>query len=138
MSDPMNNELTRAQPTQRNPWTTWLIPLACFAAAPPLGGLLGTTAFRFAPNAAILAGLGITAAFTKGMIDELNTAAGSQLKFWHLFIPIYGLYWAAVLVPQQMRLAKQKANRGQPRGAVVYLFLFLYALAADLNDLARQ
>jgi hypothetical protein len=137
MSDPLNPALPAARPSVRNPWTTWLVPMACFAAAPPLGGLLGTTAFRFAPNAAILAGVAITAAFTKGMIDELNSAAGSQLKFWNLFIPIYGIYWAAVLVPRQMAVAKQKANRGQPRGAVVYLFLFLYALAADLNDLAR-
>lgn len=134
MSDAIS--ATPARPTQRNALVTWLVPTLCFAAAPPLGNFLGTTAFRFAPNAAILCGALLTFVAARGMVAELNAAAGSSLKAWHLFIPVYGLYWAVVLVPKEMAVAKQKANRPKPRSAVLYLFLFLYAFAADLNDLA--
>ncbi len=123
-------------PTRRNPLTTWLIPTVFFILAPPLGNALGTTAFRFAPTAAILVGVALTFFSAAAMVREVNAAAGSELKPWHLFIPIYGIYWAAVLVPQQVAIAKQKAGKPPPRGLVVYLFLFLYALAADINDLA--
>jgi len=127
---------TPARPTRRNALTTWLIPMVCFVLAPPLGGLLGETPFRFAPTAAILAGVAITYLSLVTMIRELNAAAGSSLVPWHLFIPLYGIYWAVVLVPKEMAVAKQKAGKGPPRGLVVYLLLFLYAFAADLNDLA--
>lgn len=124
------------KPTKRNALVTWLIPTVCVALAPPLGALLGTTAFRLAPNAAILCGVLIALAVTHGMIAELNAAAGSELKSWHLLIPFYNVYWAAVLVRNETARAKQKANKGQPRSVVVYFLFFLYALAADLNDLA--
>lgn len=132
----MTNATPAVVPTRRNALTTWLFPTVFFLLAPPLGALLGTTAFRFAPNAAILVGLLLTLVAARAMIAELNVAAGSNLTFWHFVIPIYGLYWAAVLVPQAMAVAKQRANKPAPRSAVVYLFLFLYALASDLNDLA--
>jgi hypothetical protein len=127
---------TTATSTRRNALTTWLIPTVFFILAPPLGGLLGTTMFRFAPNAAILAGVLLTFASAGAMVREINAAAGSDLKAWHLLIPVYGLYWMAVLVPAQVAVAKQRAGKPPPRGLVVYLFLFLYALAADINDLA--
>ncbi|MBX3131590.1 MAG: hypothetical protein KF718_33040 [Polyangiaceae bacterium] len=98
---------------------------------------LGTTAFRMAPTAAILAGIFIAFAFARVMISELNSVAGSKLVVWHWFIPVYGLYWAAVAVQREMATAKQRAGKGAARGAVLYLFLFLYALAADLNDLVE-
>ena len=127
-----------AGPTRRNALVTWLIPMVCFALAPPLGNFLGTTPFRFAPTAAILTGVLITITFAQAMVAELNVVAGSSLKTWHLLIPIYGIYWAAVLVRKEMTVAKQKASKGSPRSLAVYLFLPLYALAADLNDLAPQ
>jgi hypothetical protein len=41
-------------------------------------------------------------------------------------------------VPQQMTKAKQMARSQRPtRGFIVYFLIFLYALAADLNDLAN-
>ncbi len=123
-------------PTRRNALVTWLVPTVFFLLAPPLGNFLGTTAFRLAPNAVILVGFFFMFTATRDMIAELNAAAGSSLTFWHLFIPVYGLYWAAVLVPKEVGVAKQKVNKGAQRGLVLYLFLFLYALASDLNDLA--
>jgi hypothetical protein len=43
-----------------------------------------------------------------------------------------------ILIPGQVQKAKQMAGVQQPaRGIVFYIFLFLYAFASDLNDLAR-
>lgn len=137
MDATMTTSLAGTGPTKRNALTTWLVPTVCFAVAPPLGNFLGTTAFRMAPTAAILAGIFIAFAFARVMLSELNSTAGSKLAAWHWFIPVYGLYWAAVSVQREMATAKQRAGKGAARGAVLYLFLFLYALAADLNDLAE-
>jgi hypothetical protein len=120
----------------RNPWATFLVPVVCFALAPPLGYFFGTTAFRFAPSAAIIAGTLIFAMHTWQMLHELKSISGDAPTWWHILIPIYGLYVAAVLVPKQLAKAKKLRNKPPPRSAVVYLFFFLYAFAADLNDLA--
>jgi hypothetical protein len=125
------------KPTARNAFLTWLIPALCFAAAPPLGGLLGTTAFRFAPNAAILVGIGIFAFSVKTMVAELTAVTGGAVVWWHLLIPIYGIYLAVTAIPSEMAKAKQKMGKQPPRSVIVYLFFFLYAFAADINDLAR-
>ena len=46
------------------------------------------------------------------------------------------LMW--ILTPAQMQKAKQMARCQNPtRGFIVYFFLFPYALAADLNDIAQ-
>jgi hypothetical protein len=125
------------KPTTRNAFLTWLIPVLCFAAAPPLGAFLGTTAFRFAPNAAILVGVALFALNVKAMVAELTAVTGGDIVWWHLLIPIYGIYLAVTAIPSEMAKAKQKMGKPPPRGVIVYLFLFLYAFAADLNDLAR-
>lgn len=125
-----------AKPTVRNPLSTFMVPIICFALAPPLGNFLGTTMFRFAPTAAIIAGLLIFMFHASQMVRELNAASGGAFVWWHLLIPIYGLYLAATAVPAQMAKAKQEQGKPPPRGALAYLFLFLYVFAADLNDLA--
>lgn len=124
-------------PTKRNALTTFLLPTVCFFAAPPLGAALGTTPFRFAPTAAILVGFGLFAAACLAMVKELNAATGGTFVWWHLMIPFYGLYLAVTAIPKQMAQAKQQASAPAPRGAVMYLLLFLYAFASDLNDLAK-
>ena len=124
-------------PTKRNALMTWLVPMLCFFIAPPLGAALGTTMFRFAPTAAILAGLGIFAATTLPMVRELNTASGGTFVWWHLLIPAYGLFLACTAVPKLMATAKQKAGAPAPRSALLYLILFQYPFASDLNALAK-
>ena len=73
------------------------------------------------------------------MFAELNSVTNSNtIKWWLLLIPFYNYYVMWVLVPQEMTKAKQMSGVQQPtRGFVVYFFLWLYALAADLNDIAR-
>ena len=51
---------------------------------------------------------------------------------------MYNYYVMWILVPGEMAKAKQMAGVQQPaRGIVVYLFFWLYAFAADLNDIAK-
>ncbi len=125
-----------ARPTRRNALLTWLIPVLIFMLTFPAGNYLGTTSLSFLVSLPNSISVIITLLYTFGMVRELNAAAGTTVKFWHIAIPFYNLYWLAVVVPGAMAIAKQKAGKPAPRGAVVYLFLFLYAFAADLNDLA--
>jgi len=124
------------KPKRRNPLVTWLIPTLLFLLMFPAGNFLGQTSFSFLISIPQSLATLFVLFTTFAMVYELNPLAETPLKAWHVIIPFYNLYWMAVLVPRQMAVAKQKAGKGPPRGAVVYLFLFLYAFAADLNDLA--
>jgi predicted transporter len=97
----------------------------------PLGGLLAFVGFIVA------AVLGIMSLIR--MTGELNSVTRSDaVQWWMFLIPIYHYYVAWVLVPQEVAKAKQMTQVQAPtRGIVVYIFLFLYALASDLNDIAR-
>ena len=62
----------------------------------------------------------------------------SSFAWWPLFIPFYNLYFILIMLPAEVTKAKQMAGVQAPaRGIVVYFFLWLYALASDLNDIAR-
>jgi hypothetical protein len=73
------------------------------------------------------------------MIGELNRITGSgAVQWWMLLVPFWGYYVAWVVLPAEVAKAKQMVNAQQPaRGIVVYIFLWLYAFAADLNDIAN-
>ena len=123
-------------PTRKNAWLVWLVPLGCFALAPPLGAAFGTTAFRAAPTAALNVGICLAVASVYGMLKELAGFTGRPGPvFWHWVIPFYGLYWAATVVRAEVVWAKAKAGQPAPRAAWIYAVALPYALAADLNDL---
>jgi hypothetical protein len=73
------------------------------------------------------------------MLGELDSVVRSgAAPWWSMLIPIYSIYIALVVVPTEVTRAKQMLRVPEPtRNVVLYLFLFLYALAADLNDIAR-
>jgi hypothetical protein len=73
------------------------------------------------------------------MMNELKSVTHNQnLVWWPLIVPFYGIYWAVVVVPQEVAKAKQMLGVQQPpRTLPYYLFLFPYALALDLNDMVR-
>jgi hypothetical protein len=73
------------------------------------------------------------------MMGELNGVTKSNaVAWWQLLVPMYNYYVMWILVPGEMAKAKQMAGVQQPaRGIVVYLFFWLYAFAADLNDIAK-
>jgi hypothetical protein len=124
------------RPTRRNPWATWLFPLAVMALAPPLGAVFGTTAFRLAPVAALNLGVLLTLLSIVVMLRELaSVSQGEPVVWWHALIPIYNVYWAAVIVRGRVAATKARHGKSSPRGAVAYALALPYALAADLNDL---
>lgn len=96
-----------------------------------LGALLGLAAMVFAMVAAFIS--------VFRMIGELNSVTRSDaVPWWSLLIPIYSYYVAWVLVPAEVTKAKQMTRAQAPtRGVVFYVFLWMYALASDLNDIAR-
>jgi hypothetical protein len=73
------------------------------------------------------------------MLGEINGVTKSgTLAWWQIFIPIYSYYVMWIVVPGEMQKAKQMVGVQQPaRGIVVYVFLWLYAAASDLNDIAK-
>jgi hypothetical protein len=139
------------KPRVRNPVMTFLMPLLLFvggsvvmvagtvvasvAEAPVIAmisGLLALVVFVFAGVVSLIS--------VFRMLGELNSVTRSNaVPWWSLLIPFYNYYVAWVLVPNEVTKAKQMTHVQAPtRGIVVYIFLWMYALAADLNDIARQ
>jgi hypothetical protein len=73
------------------------------------------------------------------MVGELNSVTRTNnVQWWMFLIPIYSIYVAWILVPQEVARAKQMTGVQAPtRNIVLYIFLWLYAMAADLNDIAK-
>ncbi len=72
-----------------------------------------------------------------GMLNELKAyTRDEQLQTWHLFVPILNLLMILKL-PEIVTRAKQAAGSRNPQSAslVLYLFLFPFALAKDLNEI---
>lgn len=72
-----------------------------------------------------------------GMLNELKAyTRDEQLQSWHLFIPVLNLLMILKL-PEIVTRAKQMAGSRNPQSAslVMYLFLFPWALAKDLNQI---
>ena len=74
------------------------------------------------------------------MVGEVKSVTGNQgFAWWFCLIPIYNIYWMVLLVPQEVANAKRAMSVQEPvRSPVIYFFFFLYALAADINDLAAR
>jgi hypothetical protein len=139
------------RPRMRNALMTMLMPLLIVVAS--IAVSIVATIIAVAAETPIIGSLGGLLAlvgFIAGgvigllsvirMLGEVNSVTRSNaVPWWMLLIPIYGYYVAWVLVPAEVTKAKQMAGVQAPtRNIVVYIFLFLYALASDLNDIARQ
>jgi hypothetical protein len=74
------------------------------------------------------------------MVSEVKSVTNNaQFAWWWSLIPIYNIYWMVLLVPQEVANAKRIVGVQEPvRSPVIYFFLFPYALAADINDLAAR
>lgn len=71
------------------------------------------------------------------MLNELQQYTRDEnFKPFYMFIPVLGIYFMLVKVPEQVARAKQMAGSRsqQPANIVLYLFLAQYALAKDLNE----
>jgi hypothetical protein len=128
-------------PTRRNALLTWLLPGAVM-----FGGIVLSAILAF-----VLPALGSLAAlFILGggvwylliaiqMINELKAVTHSdELAWWPLIVPVYSLYFMWIVVPQEVAKAKQMLGARQPpQSIVIYILLWPFALASDLNDMVR-
>jgi len=137
------------KPRVRNALMTFLMPLILLFGGQIFSAIMVTLAVTLEVGAlAYLSYLGSLLAFA-GMIigfisavkmmGELNGVTKSgAVAWWQLLIPLFNYYVMWILVPAEMTKAKQMAGVQQPaRGFVVYFFLWLYAFASDLNDIAK-
>jgi hypothetical protein len=132
-----------AGPRRRNALLTFLLPLVVMIGGMIVFGLLAALlnvpAIGALAMLAYLAGLGWFLFNTIQMANELKVVTRSPgFAWWPIFVPIYGLYWAWILVPQEVAKAKQMLGVQAPvRSIVLYIFLWHFALASDINDMAR-
>ena len=131
------------KPTVRNPIMTMLIPGGIIVAGNIIATILvmvsGIGELGFVGNLFFLVGAVLGLMSVIKMTNELKAVTGNaSFAWWPAVVPGYNIYWSVMLVPGEMAKAKQmRGIQNPPRGLVVYLFLFLYAFAADLNDIAN-
>ncbi|AKT39894.1 uncharacterized protein CMC5_040450 [Chondromyces crocatus] len=71
------------------------------------------------------------------MLNELQQyTRDEEFKPWYMFVPLLNYYFLWVKVPEQVTRAKQMAGSRNPQaaGIVLYIFLPMYVLAKDLNE----
>ena len=139
-----------SQPTKRNALMTFLMPVICIFAGAILATIMGILAGVTGVGALGLVGslfylVGLVGSLYFGliptikMINELKSVTkNASFAWWPIIVPFYNYYWLWILVPNEVKRAKQMMGvQAPPRGIVVYIFLWLYALASDINDMAR-
>ena len=129
-------------PTRRNALLTMLLPAVVIFGGVILSVVL---ALVVSPTLGSLASLFVLAGsvwyllLAVQMVNELKSVTHSEeLAWWPLIVPIYQLYFMWVVVPQEVGRGKQMLGVKQPpQNIVLYIFLWHFALASDLNDLVR-
>jgi hypothetical protein len=137
-------------PTRRNALMTLLVPMAGF-----VGGVLISIVFTVlavATGAAALALVGslLCLVLVLGgavigllnlikMVGEVKSVTRNDaFAWWPILVPIYNIIWSLTILPPEVTRAKQMLGVQAPtRAAVLYFFLLPWALASDLNDMAR-
>jgi hypothetical protein len=130
------------RPTRRNALMTFLLPLAVM-----FGGVIVCTilaaliswAFSLLSILFVLAGTAWYVLLAIQMVNEVKAVTRNEaFAWWPILIPIYHYYWMWILVPQEVTKAKQMLGVQQPtRSIVLYIFLFNFAFASDVNDMVR-
>jgi hypothetical protein len=134
---------TTGKPTVRNPVMTLLLPAGAMIVGNILATVLvmvtGIGELAYIGNLFGLVGFVLALLAVMKMTNELKAVTGNpSFPWWPFVVPVYGIYWMWILVPSEMAKAKQmRGIQKPPRGIVVYVFFFLYAFAADLNDIAN-
>jgi hypothetical protein len=139
-----------SKPRVRNALMTLLTPFICMFGGGILATIMGIVASSTEIGALALVGslfyfiglLGFLYFFWivgMKMMGEVNGVTKSgTLAWWQLLIPFYNYYVMWILIPAEVAKAKQMVGVQQPaRGIVVYFFLWQYAFASDLNDIAK-
>jgi hypothetical protein len=129
------------RPKRRNPWIVFLTPILCVVLGQIIGAVL---AAAIDPMLALVGSLIAFVGSILGLVwlimmllDLKKVSQDDGFMWWLLFIPCANYYLLWLLTPQTVTKAKQMAGLQVPaRHIVLYIFFPLYALAADLNDLA--
>jgi hypothetical protein len=129
-------------PTRRNALMTMLMPFAvivggsivCTVLSILVSGLFSLLQMLF-----VFGGLGWFIVLTIPMVNELKSVTQNpNLAWWPILVPFYSMYWAWFIIPAEVAKAKQVLGVQQPpRAIVLYIFLWPFALASDLNDMVR-
>lgn len=129
------------QPTRRNALMTFLVPALVMFGGIILSVILGII---YAPLSMlailfVLAGSVLYLLSAIKMVSELKSVTkNAAFPWWPIFIPFYSIYWAWFMVPAEVTKAKQMLGvQAQPRTVVLYIFLWHFALASDINDMVR-
>jgi hypothetical protein len=132
-----------SSPTRRNALMTFLLPFGIIFGSVIVGNIIA-----FAVSIAVgmllmlvglIAGSVIGLLNTIKMINELKSVTrNAALAWWPILIPIYNIIFMWFTVPAEVTKAKQMmGTQAPPRSLVVYIFLWPFALASDLNDMVR-
>jgi zinc-ribbon domain len=129
-------------PSRRNALLTLLLPAAVIFGGVILSVILAfTISPALAPFAALfMLGGGIWYLLLGvQMVNELKAVTRSEeLAWWPLIVPVYNIYFMWFVVPQEVGKAKQLIGvRQPPQPILLYIFLWHFAFASDLNDMVR-
>jgi hypothetical protein len=129
-------------PTRRNALMTLLLPFAVI-----FGGSIVCTVLSILVSAVfglvqllfVFGGMAWFVLLIIPMVNELKSVTQNQdLAWWPILVPFYSMYWAWFIIPQEVAKAKQMlAVQQPPRPVVLYIFLWPFALASDINDMVR-
>jgi hypothetical protein len=134
------------RPKTRNPVMTFLVPIGIII----LGNIIRTVLAIILPvNLMAISNIGglvslvgsiVTILAWKAMADELKSVTKNPaFSWWPIIIPIYNIIYLFTMVPPEVTRAKQMVGAPQPtRPPILYFFLPLYAMAADINDIAAR
>jgi hypothetical protein len=129
-------------PRHRNALLTLFLPLAVI-----FGGVFLVILLTFLAGAAlgslgwllVLGGAVWSLLLAIQMVSELKSLTRSEkLAWWGIIAPVYNFYFMWIIVPQEVAKAKQMLGVQQPpQSIILYIFLWPFAFASDLNDLVR-
>ena len=129
-------------PITRNALLTFLAPVILVFGGAILSSILVriVAALSLVGLLVELAGLALGIILVIKMVNEIKSVTNNaSFAWWPIFVPVYSLYWAVIMLPAEVTKAKQMAGLQQPaRGLVFYLFLLPFALASDINEIAKQ
>jgi hypothetical protein len=131
------------QPMRRNALMTFLVPALVMFGGFILGAILMVASLPLIGSLLILAGaLAGAVMFLLSAIKMVNevkaVTKNAAFPWWPIFVPVYSIYWMWFMVPAEVGKAKQMVGaQNPPRSIVLYIFLWQFALASDINDLVR-
>jgi hypothetical protein len=133
-----------ARPTMRNAFMFGILPELVYIFVPVvigiIAGIVGVAELAYLGQ---LVQLGAMIWWLINMLKALNemrNAAGNPaFPRWPIIVPIYNLIYWLTMVPKEVLKAKQmKGLQPSHRSLALYFFLPVFALQADLNDIAAQ